>query len=157
LYTERLRGPRVRDLGDLAALPFTCKSDLREHYPFGLVAVPRAELARIHASSGTKGKPPSFGYTAGDLDMWREVMARVVLLAAGPPGRHAAQRLWLRLFTGGLGFHDGAERVGLSVVPVSSGNTARHLLLLHDLRPAGLCATPSFALHIAEDAAGAGG
>ena len=150
MYTERLRGHAVRDLGDLAALPFTCKSDLREHYPFGLVAVPRAELARIHASSGTKGKPTIVGYTAGDLDMWREVMARVLLAAGARPGDTLHNGYGYGLFTGGLGFHDGAERVGLSVVPVSSGNTARHLLLLQDLRPAGLCATPSFALHIAE-------
>ena len=149
-YAEGLRGHAVRELGELATLPFTRKGDLREHYPFGFVAVPRVELARIHASSGTKGKPTLVGYTAGDLDMWREVMARVLLAAGARAGDTLHNGYGYGLFTGGLGFHDGAERVGLSVVPVSSGNTARHLLLLHDLRPAGLCATPSFALHIAE-------
>ena len=149
-YAERLRGRAVRGLGELATLPFTRKSDLREHYPFGLFAVPRAELARLHASSGTKGKPTVVGYTAGDLDVWREVMARVLVAAGGRAGDTLHNGYGYGLFTGGLGFHDGAERVGMSVVPVSSGNTARHILLLQDVRPAGLCATPSFALHIAE-------
>jgi len=149
-YAERLRGRAVRGLGELATLPFTRKSDLREHYPFGLFAVQRAELARLHASSGTKGKPTVVGYTAGDLDVWREVMARVLVAAGGRAGDTLHNGYGYGLFTGGLGFHDGAERVGMSVVPVSSGNTARHILLLQDVRPAGLCATPSFALHIAE-------
>jgi len=149
-YAERLRGRAVRGLGELATLPFTRKSDLREHYPFGLFAVPRAELARLHASSGTKGKSTVVGYTAGDLDVWREVMARVLVAAGGRAGDTLHNGYGYGLFTGGLGFHDGAERVGMSVVPVSSGNTARHILLLQDVRPAGLCATPSFALHIAE-------
>jgi len=149
-YAERLRGRAVRGLGELATLPFTRKSDLREHYPFGLFAVPRAELARLHASSGTKGKPTVVGYTAGDLDVWREVMARVLVAAGGRAGDTLHNGYGYGLFTGGLGFHDGAERVGMSVVPVSSGNTARHILMLQDVRPAGLCATPSFALHIAE-------
>src|SRR2546425_2413709 len=156
-YAERLRGRAVRGLGELATLPFTRKSDLREHYPFGLFAVPRAELARLHASSGTKGKPTVVGYTAGDLDIWREVMARVLVAAGGRAGDTLHNGFGYGLFTGGLGFHDGAERVGMSVVPVSSGNTARHVLLLQDLRPAGLCATPSFALHIAETLAEQGG
>ena len=156
-YAERLRGHAVRGPGELAALPFTRKSDLREHYPFGLFAVSRAELARIHASSGTKGKPTVVGYTASDLDVWREVMARVLVAAGGRAGDTLHNGFGYGLFTGGLGFHDGAERVGMSVVPVSSGNTARHVLLLQDLRPAGLCATPSFALHIAETLAEQGG
>ena len=156
-YAERLRGRAVRSLGDLATLPFTRKSDLREHYPFGLVAVPRGELARIHASSGTKGKPTVVGYTAGDLDVWREVMARVLVAAGARAGDTLHNAFGYGLFTGGIGFHDGAERIGLSVVPASSGNTARQILLLQDLRPAGLCATPSFALHIAETLAAQGG
>src|SRR5438132_7295228 len=156
-YAERLRGRAVRGLGELARLPFTRKSDLREHYPFGLFAVPRAELARLHASSGTKGKPTVVGYTAGDLDVWREVMARVLVAAGARAGDTLQNAFGYGLFTGGLGFHDGAERVGLSVVPASSGNTARQILLLQDLRPAGLCATPSFALHIAETLAAQGG
>jgi phenylacetate-CoA ligase len=150
LHRERLGGRRVERLEDLATLPFTRKSDLREHYPFGLFAVPRHELARLHASSGTKGKPTVVGYTAGDLDVWREVMARVMVAAGARPGDMLHVAFGYGLFTGGLGFHDGAERVGLTVVPVSSGNTARQHLLLQDFRPAGLCGTPSFVLHIAE-------
>jgi phenylacetate-CoA ligase len=156
-YTEQLRDRAVSRLADLAELPFTCKSDLREHYPFALFAVPTSELARIHASSGTKGKPTIVGYTAGDLDVWREVMARVLVAAGARAGDTLHNAFGYGLFTGGLGFHEGAERVGLNVVPVSSGNTARQILLLRDLRPAGLCATPSFALHIAETLAEEGG
>jgi len=149
-YRERLAAARLRALEDLPALPFTRKTDLREHYPFGLFAVPTSELARVHASSGTKGKPTVVGYTAGDLDVWREVMARVLVAAGARRGDMLHVAFGYGLFTGGLGFHDGAERAGLTVVPVSSGNTARHLLLLQDFRPAGLCGTPSFVLHIAE-------
>ncbi len=149
-YRERLGGVVVKGLEDLARLPFTRKADLREHYPFGLLAVPAAELARLHASSGTKGKPTVVGYTAGDLDVWREVMARVLTAAGARPGDLLQIAFGYGLFTGGLGFHDGAERLGLAVVPASSGHTARQCLLLRDLRPAGLAATPSFALHIAE-------
>jgi phenylacetate-CoA ligase len=147
----------IRDLDDLRALPFTRKTDLREHYPFGLFAVPRAELVRIHASSGTKGKPTIVGYTADDLDVWREVMARLMAAAGARRGHTLHNAYGYGLFTGGLGFHDGAERLGMAVVPVSSGNTARHHLLLQDLRPEGLAATPSFALHIGESLLAAGG
>ncbi|HEX6209526.1 MAG TPA: phenylacetate--CoA ligase [Methylomirabilota bacterium] len=152
-HRERLAGCRIERLEDLAALPFVRKSDLREHYPFGLFAVPGHELARLHASSGTKGKPTVVGYTAGDLAIWREVMARVMVAAGARPGDLLHVAFGYGLFTGGLGFHDGAERVGLAVVPVSSGNTARQRLLLQDFRPAGLCGTPSFVLHIAESLA----
>jgi phenylacetate-CoA ligase len=156
-HRDRLGGRGLDRLEDLAALPFTRKSELREQYPFGLFAVPAKELARLHASSGTKGKPTVVGYTAGDLDVWREVMARVMVAAGARPGDMLHVAFGYGLFTGGLGFHDGAERVGLTVVPVSSGNTARHHLLLQDFRPAGLCGTPSFALHIAESLLEQGG
>jgi len=149
-YRDRLGAADVRGLDDLTALPFTRKTDLREHYPFGLLAVPLAEVARLHASSGTKGKPTVVGYTAGDLDVWREVMARVMVAAGSRRGELLQIAFGYGLFTGGLGFHDGAERIGMTVVPASSGNTARQGLLLRDFRPAGLAATPSFALHIAE-------
>jgi len=157
LHRERLASRRVRTLDDLADLPTMRKSDLREHYPFGLFAVPRGELARLHASSGTKGKPTVVGYTAGDLDVWREVMARAMAAAGCRAGDTLHVAFGYGLFTGGLGFHDGAERLGMTVVPASSGNTARHILLLQDFRPAGLCATPSFALHIAETLEAQGG
>lgn len=156
-YRERLGGTPVASLDDLASLPFTRKTDLREHYPFGLFAAPLAEVARLHASSGTRGKPTVVGYTAGDLEVWREVMARVLVAAGARAGDLLHIAFGYGLFTGGLGFHDGAARVGLAVVPASSGNTARHHLLLEDFRPAGLAATPSFALHIAESLAERGG
>jgi len=156
-YAARLGARPPRALSELAEVPFTRKTDLREHYPFGLFAVPRAELARLHASSGTKGKPTVVGYTPADLDVWREVMARVLVAAGARAGDTLHNAFGYGLFTGGLGFHDGAERVGLSVVPVASGNTARQILLLQDFRPAGICATPSFALHIADTLAEQGG
>ncbi|MGH7332194.1 MAG: phenylacetate--CoA ligase family protein [Candidatus Rokuibacteriota bacterium] len=149
-YQTRLPDRPVQTLEDLAHLPLTDKADLREHYPFGLFAVPLGEVARLHASSGTRGKPTVVGYTAADLDLWREVMARALVAAGARPGDLLHVAFGYGLFTGGLGFHDGAERVGLTVVPVSSGNTARQQLLLQDFRPAGIAATPSFALYIAE-------
>ncbi len=154
---ERLGGATVKTLDDLARLPFIGKGDLREQYPFGLFAVPAAEVARIHGSSGTKGKPTIVGYTAGDLEVWREVMARVMTAAGARRGDMLHVAFGYGLFTGGLGFHDGAERIGMTVVPVSSGSTARQHLLLRDFRPAAICGTPSFVLHIAESLAAEGG
>lgn len=154
---SRLGSVTAKTLGDLAQLPFITKRDLREQYPFGLFAVPAAEIARIHGSSGTRGKPTVVGYTAGDLEVWREVMARCMTAAGARRGDMLHVAFGYGLFTGGLGFHDGAERIGMTVVPVSSGNTARHLLLLQDFRPAALCGTPSFVLHIAESLVAEGG
>jgi phenylacetate-CoA ligase len=156
-HRERLGGATVRTLADLGSLPFVRKADLREQYPFGLLAVPCREAARIHASSGTKGKPTVAAYTAGDLDVWREVMARALTAAGTRRGDLLHIAFGYGLFTGGLGFHDGAERVGMTVVPVSSGNTARHHLLLQDFKPDVLAATPSFTLHLAETLAEQGG
>jgi phenylacetate-CoA ligase len=156
-HRERLAAAEVHQLGDLARLPFVRKTDLREHYPFGLLAVPRGEVARIHASSGTKGKPTVTAYTAGDLDVWREVMARALTAAGARRGDLLHIAFGYGLFTGGLGFHDGAERVGMTVVPVSAGNTARHHLLLQDFKPDVLAATPSFALHLGETLGEQGG
>ncbi len=155
-YRERLAGVEIRRLEDVTRLPFTRKSDLRDHYPFGLLAVPRREIVRVHASSGTRGKPTIVGYTAEDLEMWREVMARVLVAAGARPGDLMHIAFGYGLFTGGLGFHQGAERLGLTVVPASAGHTTRQCLLLRDLQPAGLCATPSFALHLAEALAAEG-
>ena len=140
----------LESLDDVRRLPFTRKQDLRDHYPFGLFAVPRERLLRVHASSGTKGKPTVVGYTASDLRLWREVMARSLCMAGAAPGDLIQNAYGYGLFTGGLGFHDGAEHLGCTVVPASSGNTLRQVLLLQDLRPQGLACTPSFALHIAE-------
>jgi phenylacetate-CoA ligase len=156
-HRERLGAATIGALADLARLPFVRKTDLREQYPFGLLATPRREVARIHASSGTKGKPTVAAYSAGDLDVWREVMARALTAAGARRGDLLHVAFGYGLFTGGLGFHDGAERVGMTVVPVSSGNTARHHLLLQDFRPDVIAATPSFALHLAETLAEQGG
>jgi phenylacetate-CoA ligase len=143
-------GETLRDLDDLERLPFTVKADLREHYPFGLFAVPLAEVRRIHASSGTRGKPTVVGYTVRDLETWSECMARGLVAAGARPGDLLHLAYGYGLFTGGLGFHQGAERLGCTVVPASSGNTLRQLLLLQDFRPQGLACTPSFALHLGE-------
>ena len=153
-YRDALAAAGVKDeavtLDRLAELPFTVKDHLRQHYPFGLFAVPREEVIRIHASSGTKGKPTVVGYTRNDLGIWREVMARALAAAGAEPGQLIQIAYGYGLFTGGLGFHDGAEHMGLSVVPVSSGNTLRQMLLLQDFHPQGLACTPSFALYIGE-------
>jgi phenylacetate-CoA ligase len=140
----------IHSLRDLTRLPFTRKSDLREHYPFGLFAVPLAQVRRIHASSGTKGKPTVVGYTEADLVTWSQCMARGLAAAGARPGDLLHNAYGYGLFTGGLGFHYGAERLGCAVVPVSSGNTGRQILLLEDFRPRGLACTPSFALHLGE-------
>jgi phenylacetate-CoA ligase len=153
-YRDALAAAKVDDarvdVDRLETLPFTVKDHLRQHYPFGLFAVPREQVARIHASSGTKGKPTVVGYTRHDLLVWREVMARALAAAGAEPGQLIQIAYGYGLFTGGLGFHDGAEHMGLTVVPVSSGNTLRQILLLQDFRPHGLACTPSFALYIGE-------
>jgi phenylacetate-CoA ligase len=143
----------ARDLGsldDLRGLPFTSKSDLREHYPFGLLAVPREQLVRVHASSGTGGKPTVVGYTRHDLeDVWTAVMARSMATAGVRAGMVVHNAYGYGLFTGGLGFHQGGERLGATVVPVSGGMTERQVLLLQDLGGQALASTPSYALNIA--------
>ena len=140
----------VTSLDDLARLPFTHKSDLRENYPFGLFAVPREEIIRIHASSGTRGKPTVVGYTRADLGVWSEVMARTLALAGVTRGMVLHNAYGYGLFTGGLGFHMGAELLGCTVVPMSGGLTHRQVLMLEDLGGEVLCCTPSYALNIAQ-------
>jgi phenylacetate-CoA ligase len=153
---ERLREAGVDSAGvvgsldDLGGLPFTEKADLREHYPFGLLAVPRERLVRLHASSGTGGKPTIVGYTAGDLEVWSDVMARSMTMAGVRPGMLVHNANGYGLFTGGLGFHHGAERLGATILPVSVGQTTRQVMLLRDLQAQVLCATPSYAVTIAE-------
>ena len=129
---------------------FTTKDDLREHYPLGLLAVDRSELRRIHASSGSRGRPTVVAYTQNDLDVWSEVMARCMAMAGVKPGMVVHNAYGYGLFTGGLGFHQGAERLGALTIPVSGGVTARQALLLRDLGGQVLCSTPSYALHIAQ-------
>jgi phenylacetate-CoA ligase len=155
LYRERLeaagvRPESVRGLEDLARLPFTRKSDLRDTYPFGLFAVPLDEVVRLHASSGTTGKPTVVGYTRADVELWADVCARCFGLAGARRGDVFHNAYGYGLFTGGLGMHYGAERMGLTVVPVSGGNTERQILLIQDMRPTVIACTPSYALTLAE-------
>ncbi|HEX9590517.1 MAG TPA: phenylacetate--CoA ligase, partial [Bradyrhizobium sp.] len=124
-----------RQLSDLSQFPFTAKADLRQNYPFGLFAVPREKLVRIHASSGTTGKPVVVGYTKADIDMWSDVMARSIRAAGGRTGMILHNAYGYGLFTGGLGAHYGAERLGCTVVPVSGGMTERQVQLINDFRP----------------------
>jgi phenylacetate-CoA ligase len=140
----------LRSLEDLSRLPFTLKSDLRDHYPFGLFARPRASLARLHASSGTTGKPTVVGYTLKDIATWASLMARSLACAGVRAGDVVHNAYGYGLFTGGLGAHYGAERLGATVVPMSGGSTERQVLLLRDFGARVLCATPSYALNIAE-------
>jgi len=142
----------LRSLEDLRHFPFTVKSDLRDTYPYGLFAVPRSEVVRIHASSGTTGKPTVVGYTAGDIDRWSDLMARAMATAGTRPGEVVHNAYGYGLFTGGMGFHYGAERLGCTVVPVSGGNTERQIQMMLDLEASILCATPSYALNLAEAA-----
>ena len=146
----------LKGLEDLARFPFTVKDDLRDNYPFGMFAVPRANVMRVHASSGTTGKPTVVGYTAEDVAVWGDLMARTMACAGARPGDIVHNAYGYGLFTGGLGAHYGAERLGCTVVPVSGGLTERQILLLRDLGARVLCATPSYALNIAEVADAAG-
>jgi phenylacetate-CoA ligase len=139
-------------LADIARFPFTMKSDLRAAFPFGLLAVPREHILRVHASSGTSGTPTIVGYSRGDLECWSDLMARSLACAGVRPGDIVHNALGYGLFTGGLGFHYGAERLGCTVVPVSGGGTERQVTLLRDLGAHVLFATPSYALNIAEAA-----
>ncbi|MDQ1300267.1 MAG: phenylacetate-CoA ligase [Chloroflexota bacterium] len=142
----------IRTLDDLARLPFTYKRDFRDNYPLGLVAVPRERIVRIHASSGTTGKPTVVAYTAGDIDTWAEVMARTITAGGVTTGDVVHNAYGYGLFTGGLGFHYGAERIGATVIPVSGGVTKRQIMLMQDLGSTVLCCTPSYALYLAESA-----
>ena len=141
----------VESLEDLAGLPFTVKDDLRRNYPFGMFAVPRERVMRVHASSGTTGKPTVVGYTASDLDMWAEVMARSMRAAGVRSGDMMQITYGYGLFTGGLGFHGGAERLGCTVVPVSGGLTARQVQLIDEFKPRMIAVTPTYMLAIADE------
>ncbi len=140
----------LKQLSDLARFPFTVKNDLRDNYPFGLFAVPREQVVRLHASSGTTGKPTVVGYTRADLDTWADLMARSLAAAGARPGDVAHNAYGYGLFTGGLGFHYGAERLGCTVTPMSGGNTEKQIVLIEDFAANVLMSTPSYALNIAE-------
>src|SRR5271163_3599845 len=140
-----------RQLSDLASLPFTVKTDLRDNYPFNMFAVPREKLVRVHASSGTTGKPIVVGYTSADIGMWSDVMARSIRAAGGRGGMIMHNAYGYGLFTGGLGAHYGAERLGCTVVPVSGGMTERQVQLIDDFKPDIIMVTPSYMLAIADE------
>ena len=140
----------IQALKDLGLLPFTVKNDLRDNYPFGLFAEPLSNIVRVHASSGTTGKPIVVGYTKNDLDMWSELIARVVTMAGVTNNDVAQVAFGYGLFTGGFGLHYGLEKVGALVVPISGGNTEKQLMIMQDFGTTTLIATPSYALHIAE-------
>ena len=154
-YRQRLdeagfKPEQLRTLADLDHLPFTVKQDIRDNYPFKMFAVPMEQVVRLHASSGTTGKPTPVGYTARDLETWGELMARVLAAAGLHRGDIVHVAYGYGLFTGGLGFHYGVERLGAAVIPVSGGQTRRQIMLIEDFAPNALCCTPSFALYLAE-------
>ncbi len=146
-----IRPDQCRSLKDLSRFPFTTKDDLRRNYPFGMFAVPRDQIARIHASSGTTGRPTVVGYTRADLDMWAEVVARSIEAAGGRPGDVVHIAYGYGLFTGGLGAHYGAERLGCTVVPVSGGATARQVQLINDFKPRIIMVTPTYMLALIDE------
>ncbi|MEU9187115.1 phenylacetate--CoA ligase PaaK [Streptomyces sp. NPDC048484] len=146
-----LRPEDCGSLNDLARFPFTTKADLRDHYPYGMFAVPRDRIRRIHASSGTTGRPTIVGYTENDLSMWSDMVARSIRAAGGRPGDTVHVAYGYGLFTGGLGAHYGAERLGCTVIPASGGMTARQVQLIQDLRPGIIMVTPSYMLTILDE------
>ncbi|WP_069758571.1 phenylacetate--CoA ligase PaaK [Streptomyces sp. LUP47B] len=146
-----VRPDDCRSLTDLARFPFTTKADLREHYPYGMFAVPRDHVRRIHASSGTTGRPTVVGYTENDLDLWADMVARSIRAAGGRPGDVVHVAYGYGLFTGGLGAHYGAERLGCTVVPASGGMTARQVQLIQDLEPGIIMVTPSYMLTLLDE------
>ena len=140
----------IRTLDDVRRLPFTTKEDLRQHYPLGFVTVPREQIARLHGSSGTTGKPTFVAYTKADRDLWADLCARFLVAGGLRPEHLVHVSFGYGLFTGGFGLHYGIERVGAGIVPAASGNTPRHILLIQDLQPQVLIGTPSYSLQIAE-------
>ena len=141
---------QVKTLKDLHLLPFTVKNDLRDNYPFGLFSVPMEQVVRVHASSGTTGKPIVVGYTKRDIDTWAELIARTLSCAGVHRGDIVHNAYGYGLFTGGLGLHYGAEKVGASVIPISGGNTKRQIIIMQDFGPTAITCTPSYALHLGD-------
>ena len=142
----------IQSLDDLQLLPFTTKQDMRDSYPYGLFAAPMDEIVRIHASSGTTGKPTVVGYTHKDIETWTELMARSFVAAGAHKGDIIHNAYGYGLFTGGLGAHYGAERLGASVIPISGGNTKRQIMIMQDFGSTVLTCTPSYSLFMAEEA-----
>ena len=148
-----LKPADIKSLDDLQKLPFMTKHELRETYPFGLFATPMKDVVRIHSSSGTTGKPVVAGYTRSDLDLWANLMARTLTAGGTTAGDIVQNAYGYGLFTGGLGIHNGAEKIGATVVPISGGNTKRQIMLMEDFGTTVLTCTPSYSLQIAEVAA----
>jgi len=148
-----IRPEDIRSVEDITLLPFTTKEDLIENYPFGMFAVPLSDVVRIHSSSGTTGKPKVVGYTRNDVEMWAEVMARTICCGGGGPNDVIQNAYGYGLFTGGLGIHYGAEKIGMTVIPISGGNTKRQIMVMQDFGATMLACTPSYALYIADTAA----
>ncbi|NIS35881.1 MAG: AMP-binding protein, partial [Actinobacteria bacterium] len=142
----------IGGIDDIEQLPLTTKEDFRDQYPDGLFAVPHDEVRRIHASSGTTGKPKIVAYTEGDLEMWAHAMARTLYASGVRPGEMVQNAYGYGLFTGGLGFHDGIQELGAAVIPTGGGNTQRQLDMLRDLDSDAICCTPSYCLYLAEAA-----
>jgi len=151
LEEKGIKPEHIRGVGDLYKLPFTKKSALRDEYPFGLFALPVQKAVRLHCSSGTTGKPVVVGYTRNDIAIFAEVVARSLVAAGCRPGMKLQNAYGYGLFTGGLGLHYGAEKLGMTVIPVSGGGTERQILLLQDFQTEAICCTPSYALTIAEE------
>lgn len=151
-----IKPDNVTSLRDLQRLPFTTKQDMRDSYPYALFAAPMEEIVRIHASSGTTGKPTVVGYTKKDIDTWADLMARALVTAGAHKGDIIHNAYGYGLFTGGLGVHNGAERLGASVIPISGGNTVRQLMIMQDFGSTVLTCTPSYSLFMAEEAKSAG-
>ena len=148
-----LKPEDIRSVDDLSKLPFTYKQDLRDNYPYGMFACPMRDVVRIHASSGTTGKQTVVGYTENDLDMWAECAARAIVAAGGTPDDIVHVSYGYGLFTGGLGIHAGAQKLGAAVVPASTGNTRRQLQIFKDFGSTILCCTPSYAMYLADSLA----
>jgi phenylacetate-CoA ligase len=152
LEASGIKPADIKSIDDLKKIPFTAKEDLRDNYPFGLFSVPTKDLVEIHVSSGTTGNPTVVGYTKEDLELWSEVMARVLCCAGAEPHDKIQIAYGYGLFTGGLGFHYGALKMGLAIIPASSGQTKRQLKIMTDFKPRILACTPSYALYMAEEA-----
>ncbi|WP_428908053.1 phenylacetate--CoA ligase family protein [Niallia sp. Krafla_26] len=151
-FKERnLTQESIQNLDDLQKLPFTVKKDLRDHYPYGLFAVETKDIVRIHASSGTSGKPTTVAYTKNDIDNWADMVARAIAIAGGEPEGIFQNAYGYGLFTGGLGLHYGAERLGMATVPISGGNTDRQITIIEDYKPTVIAGTPSYILKVGEE------
>jgi phenylacetate-CoA ligase len=151
LDAAKIKPHEIKSIADMGKLPFITRQDLRDNYPFGLFAVPMSNIVRLHASSGTSGRSTVFGYTKRDIETWSELMARSLAAAGLNKNDIIHNAFGYGLFTGGLGVHYGAEKIGASVIPMSGGNSKRQIMILQDFGPTAICCTPSYALHLAEE------